>query len=180
MKAAVMKQFRWLLLFTILFPVFLGGCTRYYAPNLYPLNSNEIPEIQTSHSIALINNQSSSEEIILIRLGPHKIKGRLDEVTDVAIRQLKKEMLTKGVSVQNDSSKHLKVSVTRVDAQMGAWLARGIVDVQIETGDGYKKVYTGNNRSPQGLYIIWDGAVALAVIDILNDPEIRDYISGEN
>lgn len=179
MTSALMKHLRWLLFFAIFFPVFLGGCTHYYTPNLYPLNSNEIPELQTSQPIELINNQSGSEEIIFTRIGAHKYTGRLDEWTDIAIRQLKGGMLNKGVPVQKDSSKRLKVTVTRVAAQQGFWMIRGIVDVRIETGDGYNKVYTGSNPSPGGLYRAWDGAIALAVMEILKDPEIGDYIRGE-
>jgi len=47
----------------------------------------------------------------------------------------------------------------------------------VKFGNGKTKSYTVRNSSPDTVYRTYNGAVALAVIEIINDPEVLTYIN---
>ena len=153
---------------SILLIIGLSGCTRVinYTPNPSTFKMDAIEEFSSNNSISLINEQISTDDVEFASKGIAKFTGNLQEWTDTAIQITKRELSKRNMNVTNeDVSKKLKLSIESVKGRLN-----------VETGDGYKNYYIGDNRSPANLYRASDGAVMRAVAAMLNDPNIISYL----
>jgi len=57
------------------------------------------------------------------------------------------------------------------------WRIAASLDFSVKFGDGKTKLYTVRNSSPSTVDQTYNGAVALAVLEIINDPEVLTYIN---
>ena len=164
---------------SILLIIGLSGCTRIlkYTPNPSTFKMDAIEEFSSNNSVSLINGQTPTDDIQFASQGVTKFTGNLHEWTDTAIQITKRELSKRNMNVTNeDVSKKLKLSIETVTGTFGVWVIRTEISLNVETGDGYKNFYIGDNRSPSGLYRASDGAVMRAVAAMLNDPSIISYL----
>ena len=164
---------------SILLIIGLSGCTRVinYTPNPSTFKMDVIEEFSSNNSISLINEQISTDDVEFASQGIAKFTGNLQEWTGTAIRITERELSKRNMNVTNeDVSKKLKLSIESVKGTFGAWVIRTEIRLNVETGDGYKNSYIGDNRSPANLYRASDGAVMRAVATMLNDPNIISYL----
>jgi len=153
-----------------------SGCTHHYDPNPYPIQSDRIPPFDVRGTVDVLNNQPETEAVHIGSVGAHKWMGSLRNFTETVVFSLRMELANRKVRVGADSEKTLKLAVTKVALESGMWMARGLVYLTVETGEGFQKEFIGINSTPAGQFRAWDGAIALAVIDILNDKEILNYL----
>lgn len=154
----------------------LGGCTHHYIPNASTFKLDAITEFSSNNTISLVNAQSSTEDVLFASRGAHKFYGNFKKWTDTAIEISKRELNERGMNIEDDSQKSLKLSIETVNATFGFWVLRCEVTLKVETSDGYVKSYLGDNRSPASLYRAADGAVMRAVTEMLRDEKIVTYL----
>uniref|UniRef100_UPI004048AA44 hypothetical protein n=1 Tax=Aliarcobacter sp. TaxID=2321116 RepID=UPI004048AA44 len=164
---------------SILLIIGLSGCTRIlkYTPNDSTFKMDPIQEFSSNNSVSLINGQESTNDVEFASKGIAKFTGNLQEWTNIAIQITKRELSKRNMIVTvEDPSKKLKLSIETVKGTFGAWVVRTEIRLTVETGDGYKNSYIGDNRSPASLNRASDGAVMRAVASMLNDPNIISYL----
>lgn len=136
-----------------------------------------IEEFSSNNSVSLINGQTSTNDVQFASKGIAKFTGNLQEWTDTAIQITKRELSKRNMNVTNeDVSKKLKLSIETVNGTFGSWVIRTELRLNVETGDGYKNFYIGDNRSPANIFRASDGSVMRAVAAMLNDPNIILYL----
>ena len=152
------------------------GCTHYYVPKQYPATQGMVPDFTSNHAVAVINAQTSGKVELIGSQGFHKWMGDLQLWTDTAIGVLENELQMRKITVTGDATKELKLSVRHASVHFGFASIRCVLDLEVETGEGYRKEFEGNNSSPWTLYRACDGAVTRAVEAMLNDEDILKYI----
>ena len=163
-----------LLAFVILF--FFGGCAHNYIPNASTFELDSIAEFSTTNSIAIVNSQSSTSDVLFGANMGHKFYGNYQDWTDTAIEITRRELSERGMNVAIDARKSLQLSIETVEGTFGTWVVLCEVTLKVETGESYVKTYLGKNRSPGGLYRAADGAVMRAVAEMLRDKKIIAYL----
>jgi hypothetical protein len=127
--------------------------------------------------ITLINEQNDKTIRLLNSMGPNNLYGTLFQLSESIITQLASELEERKVRVINNTKKNIAIRVENAEFARGMWGSRANMNVTITAGNNYRRVLSITNFSPQYLWSSWDGAIALTVIDILNDNEIIEYIN---
>lgn len=167
---------KWKITIIFFLLVVFCGCTHHYVPREYPINPVLVPELSVSQPVSLINVQTDNKDILIGKNMGHKWMGNLTKWTDVAVGLLQTELQKRDINVTEDAPKVLKLSITQAEIIPGAWAIRCILNLKVETGDGYTVDLEGNNASPATLYRAVDGAVTRAVTALLNDDNILSYL----
>ena len=162
----------------------LSGCAIHnqYEPELHPLDPARfaaLNKVELSKKISVINAQASKQDLLLGEAGAHDYYGSLRDITEAAVMHAKDELAKREVDVgaDNGADKTLSLKVTSAKMIKGMWVMRAVIDMSVETGDGLTKAYHAENASPMGVERAYNGAAAIAVIEIFSDPEILEYIS---
>ena len=135
-----------------------------------------VPEFSGSTPIKVQNNQEKTEEILLGTNMGHKFKGNLREFSDIAIATLKPELEKRGIPITADAEKFLKISVIKMHFESrfsGFWCD---AEISAETGEGYTAIVDGHDSNAWILFPCIHGAVNHAVIAILNDDAVLEYL----
>lgn len=127
-------------------------------------------------AVSIVNAQPNAESKMLGYLGPHQYYGSLNQLTDAVVTQLSQELRSRDVTVSENAPKTLKVAVLNTKYTLGSWMLRVDMDLHVEAGDGYTRTINVSNRSPGTVDGGLNGAVALGVIEILNDPKVIAYL----
>jgi len=165
----------------ILLLIIITGCAikHDYVWKEYPIKPERISS-QTSFTegqgIRIIKGKSNDATICLGIVGVHAFYGNEQSLTDSIVDQLAKEMRKKGLEIKNTAEKSLEITVNHSIFEPGTWKRAAIIDYTVKFGNGKAKFYTVRNSSPGPVYRIYNGAVALAVIEIINDQEVLNYI----
>ena len=165
---------RLLVLFLII--GFFLGCSHRYHARPQKLNTGKIPEISANQPITIINDQPSDEYTLVYSQGFHKWQASMKQCTEIAIQMLSKELENRGVQVAEGSEKTLKISVTNLAGFMGFARITGKVNLKVVTGDGYMNIYDVKNPTPWTIDRALNGAISLAIVELLNDEKIRNYL----
>ena len=59
---------------------------------------------------------------------------------------------------------------------MGFARITGKVNLKVVTGDGYMNIYDVKNPTPWTIDRAFNGAISLAIVELLNDEKIRNYL----
>jgi hypothetical protein len=129
--------------------------------------------------VALVNVQNLTSERLLGAVKIHKYYGSLRSLTDAVITSAKAELSKRNIPVANDAQKKLNVSVNDAKLVRGMWVIRSILDLKVVTGSGLEKVYHVENATPASVARAYDGAAALAVVEIFSDEDIISYLKKE-
>ena len=162
--------------------MFIVGCgtvNRNYEWTEYMFEDNRInnpDEFISEGSVSIINSQIEDEPVVIASLGAGRWYASYKHLTANIVEQLTKELKKRKITVSPDSSKTLQIKVVGTDFEVGMWKWRGTMNVQIRTGNDYTKDILASNSTPGGVDEAFSGAVAIAVIEILNNPEIRKYL----
>ncbi len=166
---------------TIIFGILVSGCTikHDYIWAEYKINADRISTSDAfikKDSVSLINVQPNDDQYLIAHLGPHKYYGSLNQLTEAIVKQLKKELRKHNITVSPGASKTIELKVVKTDFIRGVWKVRANLDVNLKTGNNYTKNIFASNSTPTTADQAFDGAVALTVIDILNNPDILAYL----
>ena len=166
------KQPFWILLILLV----AVGCTHHYVPNASTFRLDYIHEFSSSNDISLENAQTDTEDILFATNVGHKFYGNLQKWTETAIAITQRELTKRGMQINDNAPKKLKLSVSSVKGTFGFAVLRIETTLKAETSDGYVNTYIGDNRSPATIYRAADGAVMRAVAEMLRDQKIVKYL----
>ena len=127
-------------------------------------------------TVSIVNAQPNAEPKMLGHLGAHQYYGSLSQLTDAVVTQLSQELRSRNVTVNENAPKKLQVAVLNTKYTLGSWMLRVEMDLHVEAGDGYARTISVSNRTPGTVDGGLNGAVALGVIEILNDPKVIAYL----
>ena len=168
--------------FILLLFLVLAGCAikHDYTWNEYTISSDRMPSqdnITEGREIRIIKGKSDDSKIFLGSIGLHQYYGSEQSLTDGIADQLAKELQNKNLVINNTSGKSLELTVNRSNFEPGEWKRAATLEFTVEFGNGKTKSYTVRNSSPATVYRTYNGAVALAVVEIINDREVLTYIN---
>jgi hypothetical protein len=166
----------WTFLAITIILMILSACTHHITPVEYPVDPLMIPEFSGNNPIKINNAQQQTEEILLGTNIGHQFRGKLIEFTDTAIATLKTELDKRGIPITNDAEKVLNLCVTKVNFKSrftGFWCD---VEIKVETGDGYIAQVDGHDSNAWILFPAIHGALNHAVVAVLNDDKVLEYL----
>lgn len=164
---------QWAIVGVLLSVSFLGACASPYTPN--PDRPFEpIPEFTSSASLSIVNAQGDEEEHDI-----GHVLANYRKWTDVAIQIAERELVQRGMSMDPGAARTLRLAVTSASHRTGFVMIRTDIEMEAETGDGYKAKYTGANSSAMVANVPRqiDGAMMRVVVEMLKDPRIVSYLS---
>lgn len=165
----------------ILFLILTGCAIKHdYVWNEYPITPERILSqisFTEGKEIRIIRGKSNDSKIFLGNVSAHQYYGSEQSLTDGIVDQLSKEMRKKRLEIKNTAEKSLEITVNRSNFERGMWKIAATIEYTVKFGNGKTKSYTTRNSSPATVDRTYDGAVALAVIEIINDAEVRTYIN---
>jgi hypothetical protein len=153
------------------------SCSHRYQARLQKVNTDSIPGISASQPITIINDQPSDVYTLVYAQGAHKWTASMRQCTDIAVQLLSEELQNRGVRVAIGAEKTLKISVVNLAGFMGFTRITGKLSLKVATGDGYMNIYEVLNATPWTIDRALNGAISLAVIELLKDEKIREYLS---
>ena len=166
--------------FLIMTIAFIGCTSKIYTPKISPVKPDMIPPLSINQSINIINSQSNEKYVILF--GNREIQeANLREVTEVAVSLLSDELRKKGATINQDASKVLKLSISKIQYLPTGWGSNCQVQLTVETGDGYYDDFSRNNVGysaggvPRGTSC--DFAITRTVAAIFENGRIMEYIT---
>lgn len=158
--------------------VFAAGCSHVYTPKP-SVRMEPIKEFTGTGDIALKNDQSSTDRVVIMKNMGHTWFTDLHACTDVVIERTKTELEKRGMHVAGDATKTLSISVVSISTQVGAIKIETQLVMRVATGSGYTTKYVAQNNSEMMAMIPrqCDGAIMRGVNQMLNDPKIVEYLT---
>ena len=153
-----------------------SSCTHHYVPNQHPVKPGMAPDFSSNKSIRILNAYDASDVKLFYAAGFHKYMGDMQLWTDTAVNVLRNELEIRNLPVSDSAAKFIKLKITHASAYQGFATIRCIVNMEVETSDGQKRTFEGNNTSPWTIYRACDGAVTLAITAMLNDNEVLRFL----
>jgi len=167
----------------VLVVIFLiAGCTikHDYIWVEYPITPERLnlhDSFDESKEIRIIKGDSDDSQIFLGNVGAHHYFGSLQSLTDGIADQLEMELAQRQLEINNTAEKSLEITVMWTKFERGMWKIAATLDFQVKFGNGKIKSYSVRNSSPATVDRTYNGAVALSVIEIINDWEVLAYIN---
>ena len=160
----------------------LTGCgiKHDYVWTEYPITPDRISSqvsFTEGKEIGIIRGKSDDSKIFLGKVSAHQYYGSEQSLTDGIVDQLVKEMRNKRLEIKDTAEKSIEITVNRSNFEQGTWKIAASIVFTVKFGNGKIKPYTVRNSSPTTVDRTYNGAVALAVIKIINDPEVLTYIN---
>ena len=162
----------------------LASCTtHHYQSSVRRLEEDRIPALDhmdLKQPISIINAESDDQERLLAKMGPHKFYGSMHALTETVVITARNELVKRNIATSDSASATLGLRVTSARFVKGRWVVRGIIELEVVTGSGLLKTFHVETVTPTGGPAkAYDGAAAVAVIEIFNDEEIRRYLTGK-
>jgi hypothetical protein len=161
----------------------LTGCagltTHEYVWNEYPIAPDRISSQATfteGQKVSIVAGKANDTRVFLGSIGSHQYYGSRQLLTDGIVVHLGKELRSKGLDITSAAEKSLEIAVARIDFETGVWKFAAILEFTVKLGNGKTRSYSVRNSTPTTVERAYDGAVALAVIKIINDAEVLNYI----
>jgi len=163
----------------IFIAMFVFACSHDYKWVEYGIAPDRIRSANRLNSgrIDVINAQNDKEPRIIASIGVHKWYGTLHQLSEAIVTQLTDELEAHKVQVARDSQKSIKIRVEKFEFIQAFWGVRANMNTNVAAGDDYKREINVTNFTPVSVDNAYNGAVALTVIEILNDPQIIEYIA---
>jgi hypothetical protein len=163
-------------------PFLLGGCAHHHVANPYHYQISLVSEFSSTSSISLVNVQTSTKDVLFARNGPHKIFANFQRWTEAAIALTQQELVKRGMKVEEHATKTLKLSIdsAKVTDNISGMFSCDTT-LKVETGDGYARTYLGQSSvfgiTFHIIYVTADNSVTHAVTEMLEDPQIINYLT---
>ncbi len=162
--------------------IFLAGCamTLHYVPSIHPVDPALVPDLKGDEAVCVVNISTATGETVLgisnEGSGQTCIMGDLHKWTNTAAALLMLELQKRGFIIRDcgEDTKAVKLAIKSVHIEMDVG-SRCYVTLYLETGDGYNRNYVSYNAFPTADRAS-DGAVIRAIIAVLNDKKIIDYL----
>lgn len=160
--------------------IVLTGCTQKYVPSekTFSLPDVLLPAAEAPQLVKVSQPDIGSQEITIFKRGAGSWVGDLNEWSEVAARLMRLQLEKKNYQDDQTASKSLVIRVVDASASDGFWTIRAKVSLTVETGDGEKGIFRGENGSPANLGRAVDGALMFAVNQALDSTLVIDYLAG--
>ncbi len=163
--------------------LFLTGCAikHDYVWHEYAIAPERISSqniFKEGQEIRIIKGKSNDSKIVLGSVGAHRYYGSEQTLTDAIVDQLSKELRNRRIEIKNTAEKSLEITANRSKFEQGMWKMAATIEFTVKFGNGKTKSYTVRNSILSTFADrAYNGAVAWAVIEIINDPEVLTYIN---
>jgi len=174
---------RILILFLFLFSAVCAGATTHeYVWSEYPIDPDRVSSYIIFHEgqeLWISAGKSGSARILLAAIGANEYFGTRQMLADAIVAQLTREMENKRIRMVKTAGKSFEITVNRTDYEMGLVKFTATIEFTVRFGNGTMKSYVVSNSTPGTVARAYNGAVALAVIRIMNDADVFGYINKE-
>ena len=186
------------MLISIVF-VFCSGCSTFKHPYVwteYPVDPSKvnIRSDVSGNAISIVKGEADTTELELARLGTpttnyHVFMGSKQMLTNLIVDQLSKELQKRDINVDENNLKTLELAVSDFKYENRGAVIFCFIDFYARLGDGKRKDFMVNSfhsgfylniGTPKNANKLYNSAVCLAVIEILNDPDFQEYLSKQN
>ena len=182
------SNFKLMFLIFLTLLLFLNGCAikNNYVWNEYPIASERISQKSNfieGKEIRIIKGTSDESKKIFGWIGTYMYWGNEQSLTNGIVDQLTNEMKNKQLEIKNTTEKSLEITVNGSSFIPGRRMNAVILEFSVKFGNGKIKLYGVRNSAPTFgrvnsiFHRTYNGVVSLAVIDIINDPEVVAYIN---
>lgn len=157
----------------------LAGCegTRRVvtSPASFGVQEEAGPKLRAGQSIA-VRNAYATETVAIVYQGALTWEADLQAFTDSAAGMLARYLATQGIHA--GGIKSITLRVANMQARLRGLISTADVVLEAELGDGAKKEFRASYRTQNGFQWAMDGAVSVAVTNLLNDPQVIAYVNG--
>lgn len=161
----------------ILSMTILSACgTQSYIPEEYVISNERIPTINIKGNVLIENTQNDKSSVKFFSEALELV-GDYQSVTTHLVKQLNKEINVHGNFINKNSEKKIQVKVTNFNAEKAFFSFKSSITVQVKLGNGNETEIKVSQNSPASVWTALNGTVALAVIDILKNKMVTDYLS---
>jgi hypothetical protein len=164
------------LLLIALVPLLQACGTFDYKPKEYVLSDGRIPPFQVVGTVLVTNVQPSTETTVFFS-GASEWRGDYKRVTEHLRWQLDKEIQKNGTKQSAASQKTIGVKVLKLSVTKRAFHFSSAIDITVQLGNGLALEKHVTQNSPSDVWTVLDGTLALGVIEILADPNVKKYLA---
>ena len=147
----------------------------------YPITPRQLPlqnSIKAGKEIRILKEGASYEQEFIGKANSTNYYGSWQSLTDGVADQLAKELGIMGVKINNTAEKSLTIKLLSRQSQQGVlWNFAAKLEGIVTLGNGKSKVYKVRSIRQPTLPEAYNKAVALVVIEIINDQEVLTYIN---
>ena len=158
----------------------LSSCSSTTAPGAMQIRPDKVPDFSLTGALYVKNVQSDSEQKNLGAIGVVEFEGDLQSWTDTAVVVLTNELSRRGAKIDDQATTGLSISVDKivmgVEGMRYAGTPRGQVTISVKTDEGYYSSFAGEYTSLIAFKVA-GGAITVAIEAMLNDQEIRDFLT---
>lgn len=159
--------------------VFVVGCApQQYVPSEYAIDRKRIPELEIKGSIRVESVGASTDVIKVYKKEDRDVSvdTTYKLMTDALVKQLKVEMFKRGGEISENGYKSFKVTVTHAEATSSLLSFKSTMKVTVVLGNGITQKYEVHNTSTGSVPRTLNGAIARAVINILKNETVLEYL----
>jgi hypothetical protein len=133
-------------------------------------------QLRGPQSVALNNAYKAETQVKIFEGRSRDWMADLQQYTKTAIAILDREMTKKGISNTPQAAKSVALRVRDVHSGLG-WHIRASLVLEAQYGDGTKSTIVTENTSPATAQRAVDGAIMLAVTQLLRDEQFLAYVN---
>jgi hypothetical protein len=128
--------------------------------------------------VRIIKGKSDDAKILLLKGSDiHHLYGSYQTFTNGIADQLSKELHYMNINISDTAEKSLEIAVNNAKYEKGFLGGAETLEFTVKFGNGKTKFYSVRNSSGGPPERMLDGAVALSVLEIANDPVVQAYIN---
>jgi len=155
----------------------LSGCgTVAYTPEEYEIAQGRIAPFEYKGTVTIENIQTDTAQTKFFDGPSQDWAGNHRQVTEHLAEQLRKEIGKNGKAGAG-GTKTIKVSVKHLRAEQNVFVFRSTMKVAVQLGDGQPFEKEVSQGSPGNMWRVLNGTIALGVIEILNEEQVRQYLA---
>lgn len=172
------------LIMTVAAVLMLGACAaekHRYVPKVLttdPDSFTALNGVSVRGPIALVNAQSEDAELLLGAKGVNKYYGTLKDLTETVVINTGRELAKRQIGTAANAPTSLSIRVTSARSESSLLNVEARLEIEVVAGSGVTRRITVTNTTPGSVLRAYNGAVSLAVIEILSDREILGYLAG--
>lgn len=161
----------------VMLTLLLGACgTVDYVPEEYTIAKERIRSFDVNGEVVVENIQTDQNKVVFFG-GAKQWVGDYKSVTQHLVDQLNKEIGIHGSFKSKNSKKTIQVKVISLNAWPEFFHFNSSLNAIVKLGDGTEIPIRVTQGSPGNMWRVLNGTIALAVIDILKNQKVRDYLA---